>query len=495
MQLAHRASRQTAVASRPGLILGVLALGGGAYALLQSLVVPALPVLQRDLHTSASGVAWVFTSYLLAASVVTPIAGRLGDMFGKKRVLVAALSGLAAGALLGAVATSLPVMIVARTIQGLGGAIFPLAFGILRDEFPRERVAGAIALISGILGIGGGLGIVLAGPILQHLSFHWLFWIPLAVTSIAAVAAIVFIPESTIREPGDVHWLGGVLLSGWLVALLVAVSEGSSWHWGSAKTIGLFVLSALLAAAWVTAESRARHPLVDMKMMRLSGVWTTNAAALLLGFGMYSAFILIPQFVQMPSSTGYGFGASVSQAGLFLVPTTIALVITSPISGLLSTVVGSKVPLVLGSVMTIIAFVVLAMASARWEFYLAATLVGAGVGFAFASMANLIVEAVPPGKTGVATGMNTIVRTIGGAIGAEVAASILAGHLLASGEPAKHGYTIIFWICVAVLTVGLLASLAVPGRRQQAPPGTEECGLHKRLEEGGMTGIVVGIDG
>jgi EmrB/QacA subfamily drug resistance transporter len=456
--------------SRPNLILGVLALGGAAYALLQSLVVPALPVLQRDLHTSSSGVAWVFTSYLLAASVVTPIAGRLGDMFGKKRVLVVALSGLAAGSLLAAVVTSLPLMIVARTIQGLGGAIFPLAFGILRDEFPRERVAGAIALVSGILGIGGGLGIVLAGPILQHLSFHWLFWIPLVATSVATLAAIVFIPESTSRAPGNVHWLGGALLSGWLVALLVAVSEGSTWGWGSTKTIGLFVLSSVLAATWVAAENRRRHPLVDMKMMRLSGVWTTNLAALLLGFGMYSAFVLIPQFVQTPTSTGYGYGASVTQAGLFLVPTTIALMITSPIGGRLSSAVGSKVPLVLGSILTTIAFVVLAMASARWEIYLAATLVGAGVGFAFASMANLIVEAVPAGQTGVATGMNTIVRTIGGAIGAEVAATILGGHLLASGDPSKHGYTITFWICAAVLLVGVLASLAVPSRRRREAP-------------------------
>ncbi len=310
---------------------------------------------------------------------------------------------------------------------------------------------------------------MLAGPILQHLSYHWLFWIPLVVTSVAAVAAVVFIPESTIREPGDVHWLGGALLSAWLVALLVAVSEGSTWHWGSAKTLGLFVLSALFAAAWVKAESRSRHPLVDMTMMRLSGVWRTNAAALLLGFGMYSAFILIPQFVETPASTGYGFGASVSQAGLFLVPTTIALMITSPIGGRLSHAVGSKVPLVLGSILTTIAFAVLAIGGSRWEIYLAATLVGAGVGFAFASMANLIAETVPPGQTGVATGMNTIVRTIGGAIGAEIAASVLGAHVLASGEPTKHGYTITFSICVAVLLAGVLASLAVPGRgRRQA---------------------------
>jgi MFS family permease len=287
------------------------------------------------------------------------------------------------------------------------------------------------------------------------------------VTSAAAVAAVAFIPESPIRAPGEIHWLGGGLLSAWLVALLVAVSEGPTWHWGSAKTLGLFFLSALLAGAWVRSENRSRHPLVDMTMMRLTGVWTTNAAALLLGFGMYTAFVLIPQFVQTPTSTGYGFGASVSQAGLYLVPTTIALLITSPIGGRLSSLVGSKVPLVLGSILTTIAFVVLAMAGSRWEIYLAATLVGAGVGFAFASMANLIVEAVPAGQTGVATGMNTIVRTIGGAIGAEIASSVLAGHLLSSGEPAKDGYTLTFWICVAVLVVGVLATLAVPGRRRR----------------------------
>jgi EmrB/QacA subfamily drug resistance transporter len=460
--------------SRPALILGVLALGCGAFALLQTIVAPALPVLQRDLHTSTSGAAWVFTSFLLASSVATPIAGRLGDMFGKKRVLVISLSLLAAGSLLAALATSLPLLIVARAIQGLGGAVYPLAFGIIRDQLPRERVASAIALVSSLLGIGGGLGIVVAGPILQHLSYHWLFWILLMLTSVASVSAVVFIPESTIRAPGKVHWLGGALLSAWLVALLVAVSEGATWHWGSAKTIGLFVLSGLLAAAWVKAESRSRQPLVDMKMMRLSGVWTTNAAALLLGFGQYSALIMIPQLVQAPASTGYGYGASVTQAGLFLVPTTIASMITSPISGRLSNVVGSKMPLVLGSILTCIAFGVLAIAGSRWEIYLATTLVGAGVGFSFASMAHLIVEAVPPAQTGVASGMNTIVRTIGGAIGAGLVASVLGAHLLASGEPTKHGYTITFSICAVVMVSSVLASIAVPGRepsRRHYPRG------------------------
>ena len=203
-------------APRPGLVLAVLAIGGCAYAGLQSLVVPALPTLQKDLDTTPTGVAWIFTTYLLAASVATPIAGRLGDMFGKKRTLLVVLVFVGGGTALAAFATTLPVMILARVIQGLGGAIFPLAFGIIRDEFPRERVASGIGLISGLLGIGAGLGIVLAGPILEHLNYHWLFWIPLGLIAVTIVATIVFIPESPIRAQGSVNWTGAILLSLWL---------------------------------------------------------------------------------------------------------------------------------------------------------------------------------------------------------------------------------------------------------------------------------------
>jgi MFS family permease len=276
----------------------------------------------------------------------------------------------------------------------------------------------------------------------------------------------VFIPESPVRAPGDVHWLGALLLSGWLVCLLLGVSEASTWGWGSPKTLGLFAVAAVVAGFWIRAETRARTPLVDMRMMRLRGVWTTNTAAFLLGFGMYSSFILIPQYVQTPTSTGWGFGASVTQAGLYLIPATIAMMITSPIGGRLSGVVGSKVPLVLGSAITAVAFVVLMLARSPADIYLAAGLIGVGVGFAFASMANLIVEAVPASQTGVATGMNTIVRTIGGAIGAEIAATIIASNVLANGLPAQRGYTITFAMCAVVLGIGTLAALAVPSRRR-----------------------------
>jgi EmrB/QacA subfamily drug resistance transporter len=441
----------------------VLALAGISYALLQSLVAPALPVIQRDLHTSTTAVTWVFTSFLLSASVATPIAGRLGDMFGKERTLLVVLLVLSGGTLVSALAHSVGLLVLGRVIQGTGGAIFPLAFGIIRDEFPPDRVASGIGFISALLGVGGGAGIVLAGPIVGHLSYHWLFWLPLVPTAVAAVATHLFVPESPLKPGGRVSWLGAGLLSAWLVALLLAASQGPTSGWSSPEVIGLFAAAAVLLVVWITVESRALEPLVDMSMMRLRGVWTTNLAATLLGFGMYGSFILIPQFVETPARAGYGFHASVTQAGLFLVPSTLGMLAVSPLAGRIAHSVGSRVALMGGALLTMVCFVLLAAAhTQRWEIYLASLFLGAGVGLAFAAMANLIVEAVPPGQTGVATGMNTIMRTIGGAIGAQVAASIIAGATGAAGLPAESGFTIAFAISAGALFVSFLAALAVP---------------------------------
>jgi EmrB/QacA subfamily drug resistance transporter len=446
--------------------------GAFAFTVTQSLVVPVLPALQRQLHASTSSITWVFTVYLLAASVITPIAGRLGDMFGKKLVLLIALAGLAAGSLLAAVVTTLPMLIAARAIQGLGGAVFPLTFGIIRDEFPRERVGSAIAVVSGMIGIGGGLGILFAGPILQNLSYHWLFWIPFAVTMLAMVATFLVVPESPTRAPGKIFWLGAALLSGWLVALLLGVTKAPDWGWTDPKTLGLFLLAAVMGSLWVREESRASEPLVDIAMMRLRGVWTTNAAAFFLGVAMFTVPVLIPQYVAAPVATGYGFGASVTQAGLYLLPSTIAIIISSPLGARIGRLVGLKVPLVAGFAVMALSFVALAAASASWEFYLASGVLGFGFGFSFAAVANLIVDAVRPDQTAVASGVNTIVRTIAGAIGAQVMATILTANTLSSGYPDRQAFTIAFSICAATTALGIPASIAVPGRKGAVAPAT-----------------------
>ncbi len=444
----------------------VLALAGASFSLLQSLVAPALATIEHDLHTDQTTGAWIITAYLLSASVSTPIAGRIGDIYGKKRTLVSALGLLALGTLVSALASSIGPMIAGRVIQGLGGAVFPLAFAIIRDEFPRERVTVAIASISALLGVGGGLGIVLAGPIVEQLGYHWLFWLPLVMVVVSAVGALVAIPESPIRAPGRINWWASLLLASWLVALLLGISEGPSWGWGSPQVVGLLAAALLLLVLWVVVEARSAQPLVDMRMMRLRGVWTTNLAALLFGFGMLGSFILIPALVQAPSSSGVGFDASVTEAGLFLVPSTAAMLVVSPLAGKLAMRTGSRLPLVLGSLTAAFAYTLLAlMHSEPWQIYLGTLLMGTGIGLAFAAMANLIVEAVRPDQTGVASGMNTIMRTIGGAIGAQLSATILVAFAASDGLATNQGFTIAFIAPAVALLCAFGASLLVPRRR------------------------------
>jgi EmrB/QacA subfamily drug resistance transporter len=452
----------------PGITFAVLALGGVSYALLQSLVAPALPDIQHALHTSENSVSWVLTSYLLSASVATPLIGRLGDMHGKERMLLIVLALLSVGTLISAFASSLALMLVGRVVQGAAGGIFPLAFGIIRDEFPRERVASRIGLMSALLGVGGGAGVVLAGPIVDNLSYHYLFWLPLIPIVIATVATHFFVPESPIKVPARVNVAAATLMSLGMVALLVGVSETPTWHWLAWKTIACLVAGIAILAAWVRSESRSLQPLVDMTMMRIRGVWTTNAVALLLGFGMYSSFILLPQYVETPAKAGYGFSASVTQAGLFMVPSTMAMLLVGAQTGRLERRFGSKPPLLAGGVLAMLSFLMLAFTRGqRWEIYVAAALLGSGIGLAFAAMANLIIESVGPAQTGVATGMNTVTRTIGGAFGGAATASIIADTIGHTGYPSANGYTAAFALCAGALAVGLVVGLLIPRRRPE----------------------------
>ena len=441
----------------------VLAVGVGAYSLLQSLVSPVLPLLEQNLHTSQNTVTWVLTAYLLSASVCTPILGRVGDMAGKKKVLVAVLVALVAGSVLAALATSISVMILARAIQGAGGGVIPLAFGIIRDEFPREKVAGAVGVTAALMAVGGGLGLVLAGPIVNSLDYHWLFWIPGGVVAAVAATTHFLVPESPVRTPGKISWLAAVLLSAWLVALLIGVSQAPAWGWASGSVLGLLTGSVLLAAAWVAVELRSDEPLVDMRMMRVPAVWTTNLVALLFGVGLYSIFAFLPEFVQTPELAGYGFGASITESGLIVLPMSVSMFVFGGWSGRLSHRFGAKSVLVAGSAVSVVPLLIMAFAhSAIWQIALAMVLLGAGFGLAFSAMSNIIVDSVPTTQTGVASGMNANIRTIGGSVGAAVMASIVTAGALPSGLPKESGYTAGFAMLAVALALAALAGLLIP---------------------------------
>jgi MFS family permease len=351
-------------------------------------------------------------------------------------------------------------------VQGAGGAIFPLAFGIIRDEFPRERVATSIGLISATFGIGGGGGLVLSGVLVDQVDVSWIFWLGLLGTVIALVATWRWVPESPVRVRARVDVVGAALLSTGLGALLLGVSEGNAWGWGSDRVLALFFGSLLVLVTFVRFELGRSQPLVDMRLMRARPVLTTNLAALAVGFAMFGSYVLIPQLVQTPSRAGYGFDASVTASGVFLLPSAFVMLFSGPLSGQLGARFGSRLPLGLGAVACGIASFGLAAAHAdRIDIYLGGAVIGLGIGLAFAAMANLVVEAVSQDQTGVATGINTIMRAIGGALGAQIAAALLAAHSVLGGRyPAESGFTDAFLMSGCGALLALLATWAIPSR-------------------------------
>ncbi|ARJ06660.1 MFS transporter [Cnuibacter physcomitrellae] len=458
--------------SRGTAIVLYLSLGGLSFAVLQSLVAPALGTIGTDLGVVTSDASWVLTAYLLSAAVLTPILGRLGDMVGKRRIIIVVLALLLVGTVVAALAPNLGMLIVGRILQGAAGAVLPLSIGIVRDELPRERVSVTIGLLSAIFGIGAGVGIVAAGPIVEALSWHWLFWLPAILVAIALLGAIFGIPESPVRTPGRLDWIGTIILSVGLVAVLLAVSEGEKWGWGDGKTVGLLVLGAVALVVFVIVELRVAEPLIDVRLFRHRGVWTAHVVALAFGFAMFGTFILVPTLLQLPTVLGYGFGKTVSESGLYLLPTVVALVVSGVLAGMLIRRVGPKIPMVIGGVAVTTAFLLPAFGHAEiWQIVVSGILTGIGIGMALASTSNAIVESVPASQTSEAISANTVIRTIGSSVGTAVIAAVISSNLTPQGAPTDDAFTIGFWASAGVGVLAILAALIAPSfaaRRREA---------------------------
>ena len=447
-----------------------LLLAGMAFALSQTVVSPALPEIQREFGTDPASVAWILTGYLLAASVATPIVGKLGDLFGLSKVLTIVLLIFAAGSVVCALAPTLGVLVAGRVIQGVGGGIFPLAFGIIRQAFPPERVPTAIGGISATFGIGGGVGLVIAGPIVQSLGASWLFWLGLMALP-GAYAIWRYVPRVETRPDARVDWLGAALLSVALAAFLYGLSKANAWGWTSPRVLALVLGGLGVGAFWVWVETKVDQPLVDMRVLRRRAVLMTNITGVLIGFSMFASFLLVPQLAQTPERFGYGFGATVTGAGLLMLPSTLVMLFAGPWAGRLATRYGSRTPLVIGTAIGAVAFFFYAVAhETEWEIAVGGALLGIGIGFSFASMANLVVESVPSDEVGVATGINTIMRTLGGALGAQLVASLLTGKTIGdTGIPAESAYTDAFIVAAVAAGLAMLAALSIPHTRRPDP--------------------------
>lgn len=440
----------------------VLTVAVGAFALLQSLIIPVLTQIQAEFDTDQSTVTWVLTAYLLSASIATPLLGRLGDVYGRKQVLVGALAALTLGSLLAALSPGIGWLIAARVVQGAGGGVIPLAFGIIRDEF-TDTMTNALAVLASLTAVGFGFGIVIAGPIVSLLGYHWLFWLPMIATAAAAVGAVALIPESPRGERERLPLLPALLLAGWLIALLLPVSQGNKWGWGSPEVLGLLAASVALFAGWAWLETRIRVPLIDMRMMRLRGVWTTNLVTLFVGFGLFASFGFLPQLLQTPTATGYGFGATITESGRLLLPSAVASFAVGFFTARLMGRFGSRLVILSGTLISAASYAALALLHNTPAMLLfGITAQGLGTGLVISSSASVVIASVPAHQTGVASGMNANIRTIGGSVGSAVMAGLVTAHVGVSGFPVERGYTVGFLVLAGCLALASLAALGIP---------------------------------
>ncbi|WP_125131693.1 MFS transporter [Microbacterium sp. 10M-3C3] len=467
------------VSTPSGIRFAAIAVSVASIALLQNLVIPVIPLIQTDLGASADAASWTMTAWLIAAAVATPLLGRVGDLAGRRRTFLAVLAVVALGDVVALVAPDLTTLLVGRVLQGVGGALFPLAFGLVRDTLPPHRVTGAIGATSAVIGIGGAAGSVLAGPLADAFGWRTLFALPLVIGALGFAATRLVVPAAGSRARGRVNLVSAALLSAWLIALLVPLSSGSRWGWGAPPTIGLFVAAAVLLAAWVVAELRAAEPLVDIRMLLDRAIWPTNLAGILVGAAAFGFWGYLPQFLQVAETTGWGLGLSAGAAGLVLLPLLVGMSAVGFATGALSRLLPLRALLGLGAGAMGLAVVAAVVAHAQvWQLAVAGGVFGVGIGLAYAASASIIVQSVPADRVGVATGMNANLRTIGSAMGSAVTSAIVFGQVDRSGAPRELGYDVA-WIVVASLA---LAAAVVVGTVRTGRRSSETAEARRREE-------------
>ncbi|MGW1888845.1 MFS transporter [Streptomyces sp. NPDC002004] len=478
-------------------LVPVLAFAGIVVAVMQTLLVPVVKDLPTLLGAAPSNATWVLTATLLSGAVATPIMGRLGDLYGKRRMLLTSLAIMVVGSLVCGFTSELLVMIAGRALQGFAMGAIPLGIGLMRDELPRERLGSAMALMSSSIGVGGGLALPVAALVAQHMDWHALFFLSAGLGALSILLTLLVVPESSMRAEGRFDVLGAFGLSAGLVLLLLPITKGSDWGWSSGNTLGLFGAAVVVLVAWGVLELRTAAPLVDLRTTARREVLLTNLASIMVGVAFYAISLVLPQLLQLPTATGYGLGRSMVVAGLCVAPLGLTMMFTAPVYARLSAKYGPKVTLIIGMLIIGIGYGAgIGMMSAAWQTVVVSVVIGAGIGLAYSSLPALIIGAVDPSETGAANGLNTLMRSIGTSVSSAVIGMVLANTARPFGPvtlPTLHGFRLSFLIATAAVAVGVLLAVFLPSKQRAAKPYLRAAG--ETTEAGADTdGTVAGAD-
>ncbi len=450
----------------PMLIVGVLCFGSLSCALMQTLVIPIQAELPELLHTDAATASWAVTATLLAAAVTMPVSGRLADLYGKKRVLVASAIILMLGSLVAALASTVAPFLVGRVLQGVAMGYVPVAISMVREIAPRERAAGAVAAVSATLGVGGAIGLPLSAWIAEYYSWHGLFWLSAGLAGAVALVTALVVPNVPDRHPGRIDVVGAIGLAIGLSAVLIGVSKGSVWGWSSAETIGSIVAGVLVLLVWGVHQLRHKDPLVDLRTTASKPVLFTNLSALLIGFGMMAQSIVVPQLLEMPEATGFGLDQTILQAGLWMAPGGLMMMLFAPVSSGLINSVGARITLTTGALVITVGYIAaLGLMDAPWQLMIASLIASAGVGIGYAAMPTLILDNVPESEAGSSVGVNGLMRSVGTTIAGAVMAAIMTSQTIQFGDgviPSQRAFELCFIVGAAAALGGALLALVIP---------------------------------
>lgn len=465
----------------------LLAMVGAALLLnyVETMVIPGVPTIQKDFATTSSLVSWITSAFLIVGSAVSPLFGKLGDSYGKKRMFLIALVFYIAGVGISGFSPSIYFLIAARAIQGIGFAIIPLALGIVAETFPKERIAVAQGIISATFAIGAAAGLVVGAYIIEYAGWQWAFHSAFAISVVLFIVVAKFLPTGSpgTRLKVDYSTIG-LLMAGVSLALLY-LTEGPYEGWYSAYDLAALGAGLALIVGFFVAESRRENPLIPLKLLRIRNVMVANGAGMISGISMFLLFFALTYYTQLPKQFG-GLGLSVINAGLVIAPATIMMLFAGPLIGRMVAKVGPKPTMIMGAVIGIAGAVVfLVDRSTPLEVTVGAAVSMVGMVSMIIPLVNMITIALPRENVATGLGLNTMVRNIGGAIGPVLATTIMSTYTLKVPEgvlppgttvPSATAFNDILYLAAAIFFVAVLFALGAKnytfGKKASPPEQT-----------------------